>query len=114
MYDTEIQQEQELSLVDKETEDVANIDKELIIPQGKTITLKIKARARMIYENKDATNKVDVSGDYIKTKTASLTNTVIKYDEPENPDPEEPETVKVTGITLDNTKLTLKVGASQN
>ena len=110
---TEIQQEQELSLVDKETEDVANIDKELIIPQGKTITLKIKARARMIYENKDATNKVDVSGDYIKTKTASLTNTVIKYDEPENPDPEEPETVKVTGITLDNTKLTLKVGASQ-
>ena len=60
---TEIQQEQELSLVDKDTEDVANVNKDLIIPQGKTITLKIKARARMIYENKDATNKVDVSGD---------------------------------------------------
>ena len=41
--------------------------------------------------HEDATNKVDVSGDYIKTKTASLTNTVIKYDEPENPDPEEPD-----------------------
>ena len=110
---TETQKDEEIALIDKEAEDVADMNKDLIIPFGKTVTLKLKAKARMIYETKDATNKITVSGEDIKTKTASLTNTVVKYDEPENPDPEEPDKVKVTGITLNNTNLTLKVGESQ-
>ena len=73
-------------------EDAPNINLLLTIPEGKTVTMTIKAKARMIDEDKKITNSVTVAGDYIKTKTDSVTNTVLRYDynnqnnNPNNPD----------------------------
>lgn len=79
-------------------DDAPNINLSLKIPEGKTVTIAIKAKVRMLYENVTVTNTVIAQGDYIQTKTASLQNTLYKYDyvEPEEPEvpevPEEPET----------------------
>lgn len=81
-------------------EDAPNIDLDLAIPEGKTITLTIKAKARANIETKEITNTVKVEGEWIKTKSASVNTTILKYednqvdpDNPEKPDtPDAPDT----------------------
>lgn len=74
-------------------EDAPNINLDLDIPEGKTITITIKAKARMIGETKKITNTVNVEGEWIKNKSASVSNTVLKYnyedtEEPVDPNPD--------------------------
>ena len=78
-----------------DSEDAPNVDLVLAIPENKTVTLKIKAKAKMASSTKKITNSVTVKGDYITTKTAKVTSTVLKYDDskknPVNPiDPVNP------------------------
>ena len=78
-----------------DAEDAPNVDLVLAIPENKTVTLKIKAKAKMASSTKEITNSVTVKGDYITTKTAKVTNTILKYDDskenPVNPvDPVDP------------------------
>lgn len=81
-------------------EDAPNINLDLAIPEGKTITMTIKAKARANIETKEITNTVKVEGEWIKNKSASVNTTILKYednqvdpDNPENPDtPDVPDT----------------------
>ena len=98
-----------------------NIDWTLTIPEGKTVTMVIKAKAKMVFNDTTVSNKFVVQGDFIKTKTAVLENEVLSYNyvpgvdpddptDPDNPpvdpddpdipvDPDKPETktVKISG-----------------
>lgn len=82
-------------------EEAPNLDLNLTIPEGKTVTITIKAKAKMLQENTDVTAIATAQGKYIKTKTATVTNTILKYnideeetkpdvpkdpDDPDNPD----------------------------
>lgn len=82
-----------------------NIDWTLTIPEGKTVTMVIKAKAKMLFDNATVSNKFVVQGDFIKTKTAVLENEVLSYNyvpgvdpddptDPDNPpvDPDDPDT----------------------
>ena len=74
-------------------EDAPNIDLQLTIPEGKTVTMTIKAKAKMITENTDITNTINVTGEWIKAKKASVKTTILKYDYVEEPDnPDNPDT----------------------
>ena len=93
---TEAQEIRDISILDipdgYDEEDAPNIDLPLSIPEGKTVTLKIKAKAKMLGENKKITNVMTVSGKWIKTKEASIDTTILKYDYDENTDnPTEPD-----------------------
>ena len=72
-------------------EDAPNIDFDLNIPEGKTITMVIKAKAKRISEKTEITNTLTVKGQYIKTKTASTKTTIMKYDYVEPTDPVDPD-----------------------
>ena len=79
-------------------EDAPNINLDLAIPEGKTVTMTIKAKARMLTESTEITNTITATGDYIKTKTATVTSTILQYDyvdpeeNPDNPvDPVNPD-----------------------
>ena len=73
--------------------DSPNINIDLNIPEGKTVTMVIKAKAKMISEKTEINNTMTAKGDYVATKTASIKNTVLNYNytEPTEPtDPSEP------------------------
>ena len=73
-------------------EDAPNIDLDLQIPEGKTVIINIKAKAKMITDTKEITNIVNVTGKEIKSKVASVKTTVLKYNIDEKPDnPNKPE-----------------------
>ena len=70
-------------------EDAPDINLDLEIPEGKTITMTIKAKARANTETKEITNTVKVEGEWIKTKLASVKTTIMKYDYVDpTPDPD--------------------------
>ena len=97
---TEKQKTQDLTTLDipedYDETDAPNIDLNLNIPEGKTVTLVIKAKAKMLSEKTEITNNITATGDYIKTKTTTVKTTIMNYDyvEPsENPDtPDNPST----------------------
>ncbi len=76
-------------------EDAPNVDLDLTIPEGKTVTITIKAKANMIDETTESTNVVNATGNNIKSKSGSVLTTVLKYDyvepEPDNPEPDKPD-----------------------
>ena len=72
-------------------EDAPNIDYILQIPNGKSVTIEIKAKVRMLQEETKITNTVIVQGEYIKTKTASLSNILLNYDYEEPKEPGRPD-----------------------
>ena len=78
-------------------EDAPNIDLMFKIPEGKTITIVIKAKAKMLTDTKKITNTAIVTGKCIVTKQDSVETTIFKYDyndkntNPDNPnDPNNP------------------------
>ena len=71
--------------------DAPNIDFNIDIPEGKTVVMTIKAKAKMISEKTDITNTITVTGENIKTKTASVANTVLNYNYEETTKPIDPE-----------------------
>ena len=97
---TESQETRDISTLDipegYDEEDAPNIDLPLSIPEGKTVTLKIKAKAKMLGENTKVTNTITATGKWIKNKEASADITILKYDYDENPDnpvnPDNPDT----------------------
>ena len=88
-------------------EDAPNIDLYLRIPEGKTVTIQIKAKAKNLAEDTKITNTITATGEWIKSKSADVETTILKYsnydnkddpnipDNPNNPDnpskPDEPE-----------------------
>ena len=44
----------------------------MAIPQGKAITMKIKAKAKMLTETKEVTNTITAEGYWIRKKQASV------------------------------------------
>ena len=92
---TESQETIDLSNLDipegYDEEDAPNIDLQLQIPEGKTVTMIIKAKARMITDTKQITNTLTAKGDWIKEKDASAVTKILKYDyEDNNTDPDNP------------------------
>ena len=81
---TESQETIDLSNLDipegYDEEDAPNIDLQLQIPEGKTVTMIIKAKARMITDTKQITNTLTAKGDWIKEKDASAVTKILKYD----------------------------------
>lgn len=74
-------------------DDAPNIDLQLTIPEGKTVTMTIKTKAKMLTENTDITNTINVTGEWIKVKKASVKTTILKYNYVEEPDnPNNPDT----------------------
>ena len=77
-----------------------NINWTLTIPEGKTVTMTIKAKAKMLFNDTTVSNKFVAEGNFIKTKTAELSNEVLSYNnttgEPTDPDipvdPDNPNT----------------------
>ena len=67
-----------------------NIDWTLTIPEGKTVTMVIKAKAKMVFNDTTVSNKFVVQGDFIKTKTAVLENEVLSYNYVPGVDPDDP------------------------
>ena len=93
---TESQETIDLSNLDipegYDEEDAPNIDLQLQIPEGKTVTMIIKAKARMITDTKQITNTLTAKGDWIKEKDASAVTKILKYDyEDDNTDPVNPD-----------------------
>ena len=73
-------------------EDAPNIDVNLQIPEGKTVTMIIKAKAKMITSTKEVTNTLTATGNWIKEKDASAATKVLKFDyEDDNTDPVNPD-----------------------
>ena len=66
-------------------EDAPNINIFSIIPEGKTVTMTIKAKAGILFEKTQITNTINITGDYIKEKKASVNTTILKYGEEDNP-----------------------------
>ena len=77
-------------------EDAPNINIPLTIPEGKTVTMTIKAKAKMVMQDETITNTMTAKGDWIKEENSNVTITVLKYNtdsDNENPvDPIEPVT----------------------
>lgn len=75
---TESQETIDLSNLDipegYDEEDAPNIDLQLQIPEGKTVTMIIKAKARMITDTKQITNTLTAKGDWIKEKRCQCSN----------------------------------------
>ncbi len=92
-------------------EDAPNVNLDLEIPEGKTITMVVKAKTKLSLETKKITNTVKVEGEWIKTKSASVSSTVLKYNyEEPDPTPEpDPDPIKVTGVKLNVDNLKIKV-----
>ena len=83
----------------------------MAIPQGKAITMKIKAKAKMLTETKEVTNTITAEGYWIRKKQASVNTKIYKYDY-EEPDPDptpEPQPVNVTDVKLNVNTLKIKV-----
>lgn len=95
---------------------MANVDVDLIIPQGETANVKIKTTAGIVYEETEIQNKATISGSEMSNKeTEAVTHTIHRYDykeetqEPQPTTPVEPvqpttpsepaETVKPTAPT---------------
>lgn len=87
-------------------DDMPNIDFELSIPEGKTITMIIRAKAKMLLKDTEIMNTVKVTGPNIKTKTADVKTKILKYDSTEDTDPDK---VNVKGVSLNMTSTTLKI-----
>ena len=75
-------------------EDAPNIDLPLTIPEGQTVTMTIKAKAKMLMQDETITNTMTAKGDWIKEENSNVTTTILKYNtdaDSENPvDPIDP------------------------
>ena len=92
-------------------DEAPNVDIPIILPRDKTVTLKIRAKAKMLTETKEVTNTVSAEGYWIKKKQASVNTKIYKYDYDEqepNPTPE-PQPINVTGVKLNVNTLKLKI-----
>ena len=74
--------------------DKADIDIAVMIPAGKTFTIKIKAKASYVSQRTEISNSAIVFGEYIKTTTSNIVKSYIVpvdyKEEPDNPNPDNP------------------------
>ncbi len=67
-------------LVDKDGNEIPNVKIKLLIPTQESVTLKVKAKAGLVYTETNVENYATVSGKEINTKTTNtITHTILPY-----------------------------------
>lgn len=104
----EKKENQNIDIAEKHYDDngneLANIDKYIIIPKGETAKIEIKTNAGMVYKETEISNSIIIEGEDIPKKVSNkVSHTILPYDydestgttDPTDPtqpvDPEEPE-----------------------
>lgn len=108
----EIKSQELEKVTEKYTGKTDEMNLDLVLPLGETLTIKITGKAKTVYEDTTIENSAIVTGETITTKQSNIIkNTILKYDYQENEDkpiePEEPgenvqpdpaKTYKISGL----------------